>query len=72
MYNTLVTHLYHKQGEYLAKSGVSTFAVSETQKYGHVTYFWNGNKSGLFDDKLETYEVPLHHSISRNTTMISL
>jgi hypothetical protein len=25
-------------------------------RYGHVTYFWNGNKSGLFDEKLETYE----------------
>jgi len=42
-------------GEYLAKSGVPQFAISETQKYGHVTYFWNGNKSGKFDDKLETY-----------------
>ncbi len=46
-------------GEYLARSGVSQFAISETQKYGHVTYFFNGNRSGKFDDKLETYvEVP--------------
>lgn len=46
-------------GEYLAKSGVSQFACSETQKYGHVTYFWNGNRSGKFDESLETYvEVP--------------
>lgn len=43
-------------GEYLAKSGVRTFAISETQKYGHVTYFFNGNKLGKFDEKLETYE----------------
>ena len=28
----------------------------ETQKYGHVTYFWNGNKCGKFDDELETFE----------------
>ena len=46
-------------GEYLAGTGVSQLAISETQKYGHVTYFWNGNKSGKFDDALETYiEVP--------------
>ena len=46
-------------GEYLSDTGVTQLAISETQKYGHVTYFWNGNKSGKFDDKLETYiEVP--------------
>ena len=46
-------------GEYLANTGVSQLAISETQKYGHVTYFWNGNKSGKFDDSLETYiEIP--------------
>ena len=42
-------------GEYLAKNGISTFACSETQKFGHVTFFWNGNRSGYFDAKLETY-----------------
>lgn len=46
-------------GEYLAGTGITQFAVSETQKYGHVTYFWNGNRSGKFDDKTETYvEIP--------------
>ncbi|MBQ7225517.1 MAG: 2,3-bisphosphoglycerate-independent phosphoglycerate mutase [Clostridia bacterium] len=46
-------------GEYLASTGISQLAISETQKYGHVTYFWNGNKSGKFDEELETYiEVP--------------
>jgi 2,3-bisphosphoglycerate-independent phosphoglycerate mutase len=46
-------------GEYLAGTGVTQFAISETQKYGHVTYFWNGNRSGKFDDATETYvEVP--------------
>ena len=46
-------------GEYLTNSGVSILAISETQKYGHVTYFWNGNKSGKFSDELETYiEIP--------------
>lgn len=46
-------------GRYLCASGVRTFACSETQKFGHVTFFWNGNRSGYFDQKLETYiEVP--------------
>jgi 2,3-bisphosphoglycerate-independent phosphoglycerate mutase len=42
-------------GEFLAKSKVRQFACSETQKYGHVTYFWNGNRSGYFDKKFEEY-----------------
>ena len=46
-------------GEYLANTGVAQYAISETQKYGHVTYFWNGNKSGKFSEELETYvEIP--------------
>ncbi len=46
-------------GQYLCGSGVSSFAVSETQKFGHVTYFWNGNNSGYIDPKLEKYvEIP--------------
>ncbi len=49
----------HTMGEALAQSGVTQLAISETQKYGHVTYFWNGNRSGKFDEKLETYvEIP--------------
>ena len=45
--------------EYLVSAGVNMLAISETQKYGHVTYFWNGNKSGKFSDELETYiEIP--------------
>lgn len=42
-------------GEYLVKNGVRTFAVSETQKFGHVTFFWNGNRSGYLDKSLETF-----------------
>lgn len=46
-------------GEYLADAGVSQFACSETQKFGHVTFFWNGNRGGKFNAALETYvEVP--------------
>ena len=45
--------------EYLSNAGVNQLAISETQKYGHVTYFWNGNRSGKFSEELETYiEIP--------------
>ncbi|MGN0601899.1 MAG: 2,3-bisphosphoglycerate-independent phosphoglycerate mutase [Oscillospiraceae bacterium] len=45
--------------EVLVKAGLSSYAVSETQKYGHVTYFWNGNKSEKFSEELETWkEIP--------------
>ena len=45
--------------EVLVAAGMNEYAVSETQKYGHVTYFWNGNKSDKFSEELETYkEIP--------------
>ncbi|MEK7705030.1 MAG: 2,3-bisphosphoglycerate-independent phosphoglycerate mutase [Myxococcota bacterium] len=48
-------------GELLCRAGVTQLACSETQKFGHVTYFWNGNRSGAFDARLERYvEVPSH------------
>ncbi len=46
-------------GEYLARNRIAQFACSETQKFGHVTYFWNGNRSGKFDARYEVYlEIP--------------
>ncbi len=46
-------------GEYMAKNRIPQLACSETQKFGHVTYFWNGNRGGMFDPDVETYrEVP--------------
>ena len=42
--------------ETLCAAGIHEYAVSETQKYGHVTYFWNGNRSGKVDETLEVYE----------------
>jgi 2,3-bisphosphoglycerate-independent phosphoglycerate mutase len=42
-------------GEYLCAAGISSYAISETQKYGHVTYFWNGNKSGYINQNIEKY-----------------
>jgi len=45
--------------ELLVAEGITQLAISETQKFGHVTYFWNGNRSGKFSDKLEKYiEIP--------------
>ncbi|HDP79976.1 MAG TPA: 2,3-bisphosphoglycerate-independent phosphoglycerate mutase [Spirochaetes bacterium] len=46
----------HTVSEYLVRAGCRQYALSETQKFGHVTYFWNGNRSGMFDKKLEVYE----------------
>ena len=57
----LVNHpeITNTMTEYLVGAGVNELAISETQKYGHVTYFWNGNKSGKFSEELETYiEIP--------------
>src|SRR5574344_72267 len=49
--------IINTSGEWFSKAGIKQFACSETQKYGHVTYFWNGNRSSKFDG--ETYlEVP--------------
>lgn len=46
-------------GEYLARAGKRQLAISETQKFGHVTYFFNGNNSEPFDAALERYvEIP--------------
>ena len=46
----------HTLSEYLCLSQVTSYSISETQKFGHVTYFWNGNRSGYIDEKLEKYE----------------
>ena len=49
----------HTLTEFMVKHGVNEYAVSETQKYGHVTYFWNGNRSEKFSEELETWqEIP--------------
>ena len=42
--------------EVLCQAGIHEYALSETQKYGHVTYFWNGNRSGKVCEELEDYE----------------
>ena len=51
--------IQNTMGELLVNKGLRQLAIAETQKYGHVTYFWNGNKNGKFSETLETYiEVP--------------
>jgi 2,3-bisphosphoglycerate-independent phosphoglycerate mutase len=46
-------------GEYLVATKVRLLAISETQKYGHVTYFFNGNRQGKFSEEYEDFvEVP--------------
>ena len=49
-------HIKYTLSEFLVNKGVKSYAVSETQKYGHVTYFWNGNRSEKFDENLEVWE----------------
>ncbi len=40
---------------------------SETVKFGHVTFFWNGNRSGKLSDELEDYEeIPSDQGITFN------
>ncbi|KAK4802965.1 hypothetical protein SAY86_001168 [Trapa natans] len=54
-------------GEYLVHNGVRTFACSETVKFGHVTFFWNGNRSGYFNPEMEEYvEIPSDVGITFN------
>ncbi|GMY25758.1 2,3-bisphosphoglycerate-independent phosphoglycerate mutase [Fagus crenata] len=54
-------------GEYLVHNGIRTFACSETVKFGHVTFFWNGNRSGCFNAELEEYvEIPSDSGITFN------
>jgi 2,3-bisphosphoglycerate-independent phosphoglycerate mutase len=56
--NFLVTppDIKNTLSEHLVKHGIKQYAASETQKFGHVTYFWNGNRSEKFDQELETFE----------------
>ncbi len=46
----------HTLTERLIEEGFNQYAISETQKFGHMTYFWNGNRTEPFDKNLETWE----------------
>ncbi|MGV9199726.1 MAG: 2,3-bisphosphoglycerate-independent phosphoglycerate mutase [Promethearchaeia archaeon] len=41
--------------KYLCAEEVQQFATAETHKYGHVTYFWNGNNEGYVCEEYEKY-----------------
>lgn len=46
---------------------INFFVNSETVKFGHVTFFWNGNRSGYFNEELEQYvQIPSDSGISFN------
>ena len=42
-------------GQYLCAERITQYACAETHKFGHLTYFWNGNNSGYIDESLEEY-----------------
>ena len=48
-------HINNTLTERLVEEGINEYAISETQKFGHVTYFWNGNKLNKFSEQLETW-----------------
>ena len=50
-------HITNTLTEELCKYGIREYAISETQKFGHVTYFWNGNRGEKFNEELETYDL---------------
>jgi len=59
LYLVLPPKIDRSVSECLVTEKTTMFAISETQKFGHVTYFWNGNRSGYIDKSLETYvEIP--------------
>ena len=55
-YLTAPPNITNTLTEELVKNNINEYAISETQKFGHVTYFWNGNKIDKFSEELETYE----------------
>ena len=55
----------HTLSEFFVSRKLRQFACSETQKFGHVTYFWNGNRSDYVDRASEEYlEIPSDEGIS--------
>ncbi|TFF89937.1 MAG: 2,3-bisphosphoglycerate-independent phosphoglycerate mutase, partial [Promethearchaeota archaeon] len=41
--------------KYLCAEKIHQFAIAETHKYGHITYFWNGNNEGYVCKDYEKY-----------------
>ncbi len=42
-------HLYHILGEVLSKNHIQQLRIAETEKYAHVTYFFNGGDEKIFE-----------------------
>ena len=42
-------HLKNVLGEYLANSGMKQLRIAETEKYAHVTFFFNGGEEQIFE-----------------------
>ncbi|MFW9930416.1 MAG: 2,3-bisphosphoglycerate-independent phosphoglycerate mutase [Candidatus Thorarchaeota archaeon] len=42
--------------EFIAYQHLSQYACAETHKFGHMTYFWNGNRTGYINKQYEVYE----------------
>lgn len=41
---------------YLCKKQIKQYSVAETQKFGHITYYFNGNRLNKISEDLETWE----------------
>jgi 2,3-bisphosphoglycerate-independent phosphoglycerate mutase len=41
--------------QFEVEHGLRRFVISESIKFGHVTFYFNGNKKGRFSDELEEY-----------------
>lgn len=54
-------------GFYLSTAGLRQLACAETQKYGHVTYFWNGNNTGIYDPAAGRFEDVPGERVERET-----
>lgn len=54
-YLVVPPHIENTLTESMVKNDLNTFAISETQKFGHMTYFWNGNRSEKISDTHETW-----------------
>jgi 2,3-bisphosphoglycerate-independent phosphoglycerate mutase len=55
--------IHNTLSEFLVEHNIKQYAVSETQKYGHVTYFWNGNRTEKLSEELEVFEEVLSDKV---------
>jgi 2,3-bisphosphoglycerate-independent phosphoglycerate mutase len=46
----------HTLSDFICAQKIPQYAIAETHKFGHVTYFWNGNRTGYVCPEYEKYE----------------